>query len=213
VQYGNVSGNLFGTNGPQYTDVAQGYVGDCYLMASLGEVAQHCPLDIYRMITDNGDGTFTVTFYHNRAPSYVTVNRELPLNMDDGGTAWFADFGTPDTGGVRNKSNSANNVLWVALVEKAYAQLNESGWTGQDGSNSYQGIDGGYSSAAFNQLTGRSASDTGVDGIFSDSKDDFVNAFNQGKAMTLSSKDSGTNSFIVENHVYMVVGYDAMTKR
>jgi hypothetical protein len=213
VQYGQVSGNLFGPNGPQYTDVAQGFVGDCYLMSALGEEAQHSPQTIENMFIDNGDGTYTVKFYHNRAPVYVTINSELPLNMNDGGTAWFADFGTPDTHGVRNKSDNANNVLWVALAEKAYAQLNESGWIGQDGTNSYNGIDGGQSSAAFAQLTGHSASDTGVTNLFGDSRSDFWKAFNQHKAMTLSSKISGTNSFIVTNHVYMVVGYDSATQR
>ena len=44
--------------------------------------------------------------------------------------------------------------LWVALAEKAYVQLNESGWIHQDGTNSYEGIEGGNSAYAINQLTG-----------------------------------------------------------
>jgi Ca2+-binding RTX toxin-like protein len=203
---GNVmSGQLF-VNGPSYEDVAQGKTSDCYFVAALGEVAKKCPLIIYQMITDNGDGTYTVKFYHNGSAAYVTVNRVLPTESD--GTAYFSDWG----GGYYN---SSYNELWVALAEKAYCQLNESGWIGQDGTNSYKGIEYGWPKDAFYQITGKSANDTGVTKYLglSDSQDDFAAAYNQGKAMVLSSKDDGTNSFIVHNHAYMVIGYDAATKR
>jgi len=209
VQYGEVSGNLFGADGPMYSDVAQGFVGDCYFMAGLGEEALRSPQTIQKMFTDNGDGTFTVRFFRNGSPVFVTVNRELPLNMDDGGTAWFADFGTPDTKGVRNKSDNPNNVLWVALAEKAYAQLNESGWTGQDGTNSYPGIDGGWASNALVQLTGHSFNDTFTSA--SGSQAAFATALSQNKAVLLTSPDSPADSFIVHDHLYMVIGFDSTT--
>ncbi|HEV2970220.1 MAG TPA: C2 family cysteine protease [Pirellulales bacterium] len=204
IQYQSVSGNLFGANGPSYTDVAQGAAGDCYLIAALGEVAQHSPQTIVNMFTDNGDGTFTVEFYHNRAAVYVTVNRELPVN---GNYAYFADWGA-------GPYTASYNTLWVALAEKAYAQLDESGWMGHGGTNSYTAIGGGgYSSDAFSQLTGASASNTKVvNWLGQSSQSDFWKAFNQHKAMTLGSKNSGTNSFIVTRHFYMVIGYDSATQ-
>jgi Ca2+-binding RTX toxin-like protein len=202
VQYQQMAGNLIGAGGPSYTEVAQGLTGDCYYMAALGEVALHSPQTIVNMFTDNGDGTYSVRFYHNRAPVYVTVNRELPVEAGKM-KRWFADWGN-------TVNTDPSNVLWVALAEKAYAQLNESGWIGQDGTNSYKGIDGGFSADAIYQLTGVSASNTNVTNwLGQSSQSDFWKAFNQHKAMTLSSKNSGTNSFIVTNHVYMVIGFSA----
>src|SRR5207244_740076 len=142
AQYRQVSGSLF-VNGPTYNDITQGGIADCYFMSALGEVAKHSPSTIYNMFADNGDGTYTVRFFHGSTPAYVTVNRELP---ESGNYAIFAGWG----GGMYN---SSSNELWVALAEKAYAQLDESGWIGQDGNNAYHGIDYGWPASAFNQLT------------------------------------------------------------
>ena len=49
-----------------------------------------------------------------------------------------------------------------ALAEKAYAQLNEFGWSraglSQSGQNSYAALNGGYIYAALGQITGRGTS-------------------------------------------------------
>ena len=101
---------------------------------------------IQSMFIDNGDGTFTVRFYDERRAwsQYVTVDRYLPTW--DRRDRLFASFGTDN--------DDATNELWVALAEKAYAQLNESGWIGQDGTNSYQGIAGGWSANSMAHITG-----------------------------------------------------------
>lgn len=210
VQYGQVSGSLFGTSGPQYTDVAQGFVGDCYFMSALGELALQSPQTIRNMFVNNGDGTYTVKFYHNGTAAYVTVNSELPLDMNNNGTAWFADWGSPTTHGVRNLATNVNNILWVALAEKAYAQLDESGWIGQAGTNTYQGINDGSSTVAFAQLTGQSASSTSV--TASNSQKNMLNTFGAGKPVTLATKTSGTDSDIVADHVYMVINVDTNSR-
>jgi hypothetical protein len=204
---GNVmGGHLFVLGGPRFYDVSQGKTGDCYFLAALGEVAKVSPSTVQNMFTDNGDGTWVVKFYRGSTPVYVTVNDVLPTESN--GTAYFADWG----GGY---FDSYSNILWVALAEKAYCQLNESGWTGQDGTNSYKGIAGGYAADAFYQITGHPASDTDVTSYLGivDSQDDFASAFNHGKAIVLASKGDDTNSFIVHSHGYMVVGYDAVKKQ
>ena len=66
------SAPLFNNGGPSYLDVEQGAVGDCWLMASLAEVAARDPQDIKNMFTydgttvDNGAtvGLYSVRFFN-----------------------------------------------------------------------------------------------------------------------------------------------------
>jgi hypothetical protein len=198
-------GQLF-VNGPNYTDVDQGSASDCYFLAALGETAQHRPSIIQNMFGSNGDGTFVVRFVTSGVTRYVTVNRYLPARND--GTAAYAGWGsTMNANGtfVGNQFNNSNNELWVALAEKAYAQLNESGVIGQDGTNTYVGIDFGNTGKAFGHITGKN-------GAFYDlSQSGIINAQNAGKAISLSTKDSGVAAGIVANHAYMLVGYNSGT--
>lgn len=103
-----VDGELF-VDGISRDDVNQNGFGDCYLLAALAALAENHPEVIRRNIRDNGDGTFTVTFYDAQGrPIQVTVNAEIS------GTGAFTE----------------NGELWVALYEKAYAQLLESDYGG-----------------------------------------------------------------------------------
>lgn len=210
--YEEAAGSLF-VGGPSSADLKQGNLGDCYYLAGLGAVADQDAWRITGMFTDNGDGTYTVRFYKNGQPEYVTVDRFLPVNGS--GNFVFANSGA--------SASSATNELWVALAEKAYAQLNESGWTGQDGTNSYNGIggalpanatnsggiNGGWSATAMAQITPASTS-TGLTGLTSFA--DVRAAFDAGKAVTFSTPDSPPNSDVVGNHVYVMVGYNAATQ-
>ena len=54
--YSNVNGTLFGPNGPSYLDVEQGGVGDCWLMASLAEVAARDPADVRQGLSRHARG-------------------------------------------------------------------------------------------------------------------------------------------------------------
>jgi hypothetical protein len=145
------------------------------------------------MFIDNGDGTFGVHFLKDGVSQFVTVNRYLPVYK---GLAVVSGWG----GG---RYDSQYNELWVALAEKAYVQLNESGWTGQDGTNAYEGISGGRSANVFNQVAGTSTIESSLN------KSGIIGAYNAGKAITISTKDSGTAGNVVENHAYMLIGYDA----
>ncbi len=141
VSYSAVSNAVFAATGPSMNDINQGYLGDCYLLSALAEVAKQDPSAIQSMITDNGNNTYGVRFFINGTAQYVTVNNQLP----DGGTIF----------------NSATND-WASLVEKAYAQVQASGLipTGNtiNAGNSFSTIgNGGAPEYTLEEITGASA--------------------------------------------------------
>ena len=106
VSYSASSNPLFGASGPSMNDINQGYLGDCYFLSSLAEVADKDPSLITSMFCANGNNTYGVRFYVNGTAEYVTVNTQLA----DGGTIF----------------NYATDI-WASLAEKAYAQLQAGG--------------------------------------------------------------------------------------
>lgn len=91
---------------PSLNDVAQGCVGDCYLLAALSAVISRNPQWIKDCMKDHGDGTVTVRFYNKEVhdnqtsfqANYVKIKKAIPE-------------GDP----------YAKNSLWVQLIEHAYA--------------------------------------------------------------------------------------------
>jgi hypothetical protein len=209
VYYAPVSGSLF-VNGPSYTDIEQGSLGDCYFMSALGEVAQYSPQTITSMFIDNGDGTYAVRFFHGSSEAFVTVNSKLPIL--ENGTATFAGWGFNDA--ANNPYYDSGNELWVALAEKAYVQLNESGWTGHDGTNNYFGITAGDPAAAYSQITGKSATDYGIAGPSASLGASMATMLSDGHALMLTTKtdQSALDPGDLANHQYMIVGYNAANK-
>jgi len=199
TSYSVVSGTLFGANGPQYTDVHQGSVGDCWLLASFAAVAARNPSTISSMFTSQGtaveNGTtvslYKVRFYNSSgAAVYVTVDNELPS-------------------GGKYYDQVTNGVLWVALAEKAYAEANGLGYvtTQHVGQNSYAAMEGGYPSWALHAITDLSASS------FAINPTNIAAAWNSGKYIVLGSSSNANDNLIVGDsagtHAYAVVGYNA----
>jgi hypothetical protein len=128
---------LFGAGGtPTDLDVNQGYLGDCYFVSALGETALMDPSLIENMITNNGNGTYSVLFYVNGQADYVTVNSQLPGMSGD---EW--------ANGATQEFANSTTVSWVALVEKAFAELNGQTAAAQYGGHptgdAYENLNGG----------------------------------------------------------------------
>lgn len=138
VSYSNSTKPLFSAAGASMNDINQGYLGDCYLLAGLAEVAYKEQSVISSMFTANGNGTYGVRFYVNGAARYVTVNSALA----NGGTIF----------------NNGGTAIWASLAEKAYAELQASGvYTGNsiNYGNSYTTIgNGGAPQIALEAITG-----------------------------------------------------------
>ncbi len=220
ISYSAVSSPLYGANGPTMADVDQGYLGDCYLLSSLAEVANQDPARIESMITNNGDNTYGVRFYVDGVAHYVTVDNQLA----DGG----------------NIFNSGAH-LWASLIEQAYAEVQASGViTGNSYNfgNSFSTIgNGGAPEFALEEITGASAitdfyangstwykevynqsftSATGTSGVSTASALSTLAAdLLVGSDVVLSSYtnayDSSGRQTLVSDHAMSVYGYDATT--
>jgi Calpain family cysteine protease len=191
--YTPVYGSLFGAGGPSYLDVHQGAVGDCWLLASMAEVAARKPADIQNMFSYAGttvENGSTVSLYYVRF-------------FDSSGYAhWFlVDTELPSGGGYYD--HPANGVLWVTLAEKAYAQANAAGvvTTGHEYSDSYAALDEGYATWGLQAITGYSANE------YYTNTSDIVNAWNAGEMVVLCT-DSPSSSYIVPSHCYALVAYN-----
>jgi hypothetical protein len=207
VGYAPANGTLFGPGGPSYKDVYQGSEGDCWLLASFAETAALDPATIESMFTDDGTAiengiavhVWTVRFYQKGAASYVTVDNQLPAQN---GEFVYANHS--------QSINSASNVLWVPLLEKAYAQLSQSGWNAQSPGNAYASLDGGFARTSLPVITGRPESASSP----LESASALMSAINAGTLLTLAtaSTDGGSGSNaagILGDHDYAVIGYDA----
>ncbi len=192
-------------------------LGDCYFIASLVSIADKNPNAVRNLFIDNGDGTFTTRFYAGALGSfynnglissgfvsgsgtadYVTVNRLLPTYSN--GTLAYSGYGRSAT--------TSSTTLWIALAEKAYAQWNETGNSGRDGTNRYAAIEGGWMANVNAQVLGYNSTNY----MFSSaSKQSLIDAINAGRAVTLGTTSSATAGGLVGGHAYTVTGYNATT--
>jgi len=179
-RYANFSSVPLFVNGPQYTDVSQGAVGDCYYLATLASLADTDPQTIRQAITELGDGTYAVRFYRNGQAQYVRVDGDLPVTA--AGYLPYADLGK-------------SGALWVPLMEKAYAFF-------RTGGNSYSSLDGGWMETVYREVTNAQATTYATtSGAQMFNLLDIL--LDGGHATTLASR-TGATSPIVGSHAYMV---------
>ena len=98
---------LYGSSGaPQMSDVVGGSLSDSALLAGIAETAFQDPDYLQQLITDNGNGTYTVQLPAEFGSTFTTVNNQLPVGLDGSVLA----------------SASASTGDWVDILEKAAAQ-------------------------------------------------------------------------------------------
>ncbi len=199
LTYATIQGSLFGATGhAQIADIDQGGFGDCSFMAALGatfapqsnDVTHSMSKTIDNMIIDNHDNTYAVKFYDNGKAEYVTVDRRVATANTSG-----------QTYGAHSKTgwslNNSKNVIWSALVERAYAQWRE----GREGKPGYNIIGNGDSiQRPLGYVTGKSVSS------YSSSTVTFSilqSALASGHAIE-TGRMGATNDYIVGGHAYSV---------
>ena len=120
-------------DGVEPKDVAQGGLGDCWLISALACMSEHEGLlrTIFKTQEFNERGKYSIRLYDGRAKKWtlVTVDDNLPLLK--GSTSLL--FAQPK-----------GQELWVVLIEKAFAKF----------CGNYASLDGGNEIWAFEALTG-----------------------------------------------------------
>ena len=217
---------------PDYTDIAQGNLGDCWLMAGLAEIAYREPEVIKQAIVGIGDGNYIVRLfklkplpteegvvfsYDTSGEVYYKVDGDLPIKTN--GDLIYAKLGN------RNKEAGINmgtdGSLWVALIEKAYVYFRTS-------LNDYRYLSGGSSSFTFPAIANRTMLDivytapldySDIDwnnislrnvSSFNNSETAFESGLNQiinidNSVITATTLGSADNTAFVNNHVYAML--------
>jgi hypothetical protein len=112
---------LFSSSGPRGTDIDQGGLGDCWMLAGLSAIAHDNNFAIRQRVVDFDDGTYGVRLGNN----FYRVDDDLPVTSLSSSNPAYANFG-------------AEGSMWVAIVEKAYAHY-------RTGANSFASLEGGWS--------------------------------------------------------------------
>jgi hypothetical protein len=175
--YQDINGEVF-VDGVSYTDIDQGQVGDCYFLAALSGIALTNPEYIEQMITDNGDGTYTVHFGGSMGD--VTVDDDFAV--DGNGNKLYSGTG-----------DGATPELWVAIIEKAYAQEH----------GGYGPIEGGRTEQAIQEITGQSGFE--IVSTSDVTPEQIETALGEGRIVTASSNTTANGNGIVSNHAYVVL--------
>jgi hypothetical protein len=210
VAYQTYALPLFARGGPQPTDVNQGQIGDCWLLAALAETAMLDPSLIENMIVARG-ASFRFKFWVDGRPDFVTVNNALPTYVD-GAVQW--------DGSAQAGANSTTS-LWVPLTEKALAQL--SGQTGivtgmeyQGGQNQYYELDAGAGEGV-SLITGQPTANFDLGGLSSGALTSLLGQMQTALAnhqdVLLGTSDMPVSGDLVAGHMFAVTGVDAAAGR
>jgi hypothetical protein len=194
--------DLYGPSGnPSEQDIQQNSIGDCYFVATLGAVADQQPGRIKNAISfDPNTGNFNVRMYK---PDGTAVT--IPVSQQD-------ILDNKSRGGG-SKLDNGGGPIWPAVMETAYAKMNDGNWS--DGlAQGYNKIGaGGFGRDGMVAVTGSKGTDLVPANIWffpTSLKSDILfnqvsAALAQGKAVTLSTdpEQSGQDG-LVDNHVYIV---------
>jgi hypothetical protein len=163
-------------------------------MASLATLAARDSSVIQNMFiydgTYNGIDLWTVRFFEDGSPVYVTVDNQLPTK--DGSIVYDRPQG---------------GVLWVALAEKAYVQLNEfaPNMTPSPGDNSYAALvmaNGYQEMRTMSALTGQEATAEGPGTTWT--------LIQSGRPAVLLASEP-PSPYLREHHFYAAIDYDPST--
>lgn len=191
---------------PTAADVKQDSVGDCYLDATMGAVANANPQWIKdRIHFDDETGNFDVTLWDGHEWKRIDVTQaDIDTDINHHGASWL-DNGRPDA------------ALWPTVLESAYAKLKYPGMDLADALGNQAGIgQGGYAKDAMEALTGNRGTVINPENVWFTNQhidQSISGALANHQPVTISTSSQGAP--LTQSHVYIVedvsgAGSDAM---
>jgi len=122
-------------------DIDQGWLGDCWFMASIATVIDEVPDLLAKNLAqakddfDSGSGQLRFKFFDSGKEVWVVIDDRLPC---------YADTRRYGVGNLLFCSSNDSVELWSALLEKAFAKLH----------GGYEALNGGITSEGISYLTG-----------------------------------------------------------
>jgi calpain-15 len=141
VFFFSLSAQLF-AGGIDAGDIAQGALGDCWLLAAVAATAEEHPEIIKSLfLTQEAEpcGCYRLRLYDIKHYRWRTFTIDDRIPVDAHGRPYF--------------SKPNGDEMWVALLEKAFAKM----W------GSYAALEGGWASVAFEAFTGNERVDLKLD--------------------------------------------------
>lgn len=181
---------------PSWNDVHQGWVGDCWLEATISQVGARNPAFVENMFTDLGyfdeNGAtvhcWNVRIYDsNLQPHEILVDNEFPVSSQGD---WMGN-------------GNGSGAIWASLIEKAYVIAAQAGYARIFGtpSNSYYDVWSGTPTWALRAITGHEP----IDNYFTKNPDvdtaGVNNYYNNNYYVCLETVGTW-DSRIVANHSY-----------
>ena len=199
IQKAFPTSTLFGPNGVHPTDIKQGSLGNCWIMAGASAVAE-LPGRIEKIWLNNSNalsktGIYGINIYALGVPTTILIDEFLPLKSN--GRTMFAHRGEDSS-------------IWGPLLEKAFAKV----------FGNYAHIEGGNPVHSARALTGAPYSmhfnfngeyynyeDISVDDlwdllVYHDGNDEIIQAGTPGNGNDQIKSDLG----IANSHAYTVLG-------
>lgn len=128
---------LFGTS-PTWSDTIQGGIGNCYMFAGLGALAEFPSLLDNIFLNDiNDSGIYALRFHIRGKPWIITVDDETLHVADD-------NLFKPHLNNDAQFASIHGDSLWVPIFEKAWAKMK----------GNYEASVGGWTQNPFRALTG-----------------------------------------------------------
>ncbi|MDQ7825880.1 MAG: C2 family cysteine protease [Candidatus Eremiobacteraeota bacterium] len=193
AQIAGQSRQVFANGAPNPEAIQQGYLGDCYFIAPLYGLCRNNPQAVRNMITDNGNGTYTVRL-PGRDPATVSTPTDAEI-------AIYACAGADG--------------LWLAIIEKAYGQtINNGAWFSTSTIPAEAADGGGLIRTGLGAVTGHGVD---VDWLwctrYGTTRNKLQEALQNGRVITAATVRNPSLRGIAGNHAYAITGHNADTNR